>query len=257
MTANFAKSALLALVLGALSAPSVAEYKVQIPLANLGTGGDSGSGGGSALPDADNDTIPDVADADADGDGSIDSSASDTDGDGVKDAADADQTGNADINGDGIDDGVVVPDGIDQSAATDTDGDTIPDIADVDPNGDGSVANGIDSNGNGINDTSDIAQTDGSDADGNHIDDAIVPPSVFEVKRSRVHNVYHKCYWGGDEAWVADKEQKSADSFDSRCRMDDRYCVKRWPDGKQCNWVDGGWEPYNIRFWVYQVYPAS
>jgi len=124
-------------------------------------------------PDTDGDGIPDGADVDVDGDG-IPDNGTDSDGDGINDASDVDQVGGGDADGDGIadsadtidnrvdSDGDGLPDDVDPNPTNpDTDGDGIPDGADVDVNGDGIPDNGTDSDGDGINDRADADSNPG------------------------------------------------------------------------------------------------
>lgn len=123
--------------------------------------------------DTDGDGIPDGADVDVNGDGIADN-GTDSDGDGINDASDVDQIGGGDSDGDGISDlvdtidnsvdsdGDGLPDDIDPNDSnTDTDGDGIPDGADVDVDGDGIPDNGTDSDGDGINDRADADSNPG------------------------------------------------------------------------------------------------
>ena len=115
--------------------------------------------------DTDGDGIPDGADADIDGDGVLNPGVVDTDGDGIPDYADADSdgdgvidSGKVDTDGDGI---VDVYDPMDNNA--DDDGDGIPNGQDADVDGDGVVDNGLDTDGDGVNNSND------SDIDGDGI----------------------------------------------------------------------------------------
>ncbi len=160
---------------------------------------------GDGIPDAiegnvdnDGDGVPDYLDIDSDNDGvpdAVESPATgiDSDNDGIDDAYDVDSTGGTDANGDGIDD---------DASVQDTDGDSIPDYLDRDSDGDGisdlveaggsdsdgdGVVDGFnDTNGDGLDDTTDVnplalIDTDGdgivdrleTDSDGDGIPDAV------------------------------------------------------------------------------------
>jgi hypothetical protein len=56
----------------------------------------------------------------------------------------------------------------------DDDNDGVPNYADSDVDGDGVIDNGVDTDGDGINDSNDVDQTNGLDEDGNGIDDSLV-----------------------------------------------------------------------------------
>ena len=146
------------------------------------TGGIDNDGDGiddnATRPDTDGDGIPDSRDPDSDGDGIPDAlesglSGVDSDGDGIDDAYDVDQTGGIDANGDGIDDNRRLPD---------SDGDGIPDVRDNDSDNDGVAdlleggATGSDSDLDGIDDAYDVDSTLGTDANGDGIDDNVLPP---------------------------------------------------------------------------------
>lgn len=136
-------------------------------------------------PDTDGDGIPDGADVDVDGDG-VPDNGTDSDFDGINDASDVNQVGGGDSDGDGIADSVDtidnladadgdgLPDDLDPNDSnTDTDGDGIPDGADVDVNGDGIPDNGVDSDGDGINNYADVnSHPGGTDTDGDGVIDA-------------------------------------------------------------------------------------
>ncbi len=126
-----------------------------------------------AATDSDGDTVNDNLDLDSDNDGipdTVESGASgnDIDGDGIDDTFDVDQTSGVDANGDGVDDNVL---------AADTDNDGTPDYLDLDSDGDGipdaieSASSGNDTDSDGIDDTFDVDQTGGVDANADGIDD--------------------------------------------------------------------------------------
>ncbi|MEM7209908.1 MAG: OmpA family protein [Pseudomonadota bacterium] len=130
--------------------------------------------------DTDGDGIPDYLDPDSDNDGIPDAvedtnlTGVDSDGDGIDDGYDVDVTGGVDLNGDGIDDSVAPPD---------TDGDGIPDHLDIDSDNDGipdtteaQLDPTADTDGDGINDAYDVDNTGGVDSNGDGIDDAVLPP---------------------------------------------------------------------------------
>ncbi len=159
--------------------------------------------------DSDGDGIADYKDTDSDNDGIPDDTedsstppltGSDIDSDGIDDAIDADQTGGMDLNGDGIDDSLTptdsdadgIPDhldpdsnndGVPDALATgnDSDADGIPNYLETDSDGDGipdsieTAASGVDTDLDGIDDTFDVDQTGGVDANGDGIDDASAP----------------------------------------------------------------------------------
>ncbi|MFT6448402.1 MAG: outer membrane protein OmpA-like peptidoglycan-associated protein [Oleispira sp.] len=132
--------------------------------------------------DADNDGILDFLDSDTDNDGLPDSleqpsilSGIDTDDDGIDDSYDVDQTGGSDANNDGIDDNILIDsdnDGIPNYLDVDSDNDGIPDLLEAglsgtDSDNDGiddrldvDITGGVDSNGDGIDDTRSAADTD-------------------------------------------------------------------------------------------------
>jgi len=125
--------------------------------------------------DTDGDGIPDIADVDPTGTGTP-LNGSDSDGDGISDAADSDDSpndgtidaGNTDSDGDGIDDAY------DPQDNSDTDGDGIENWSDADADGNGTVDNGVDTDGDGITDAAESANgTDpiNMDSDGDGIPD--------------------------------------------------------------------------------------
>ncbi len=126
--------------------------------------------------DADGDDLPNNQDPDSDNDGIPDrfedGTGKDTDGDGIDDQYDVDQTEGADENGDGIDDDVM---------PRDTDDDGTPDYLDLDSDNDGlpdaleTPLTFNDEDGDGIDDTFDVDQTGGVDANNDGIDDDVMP----------------------------------------------------------------------------------
>lgn len=119
------------------------------------------------LNDSDNDGIANVVDSnpqqfglqggDSDNDGIFDYEDRDDDNDGISDALE----GNGDSDKDGIAD----------RSDKDSDNDGLPDTFEV-----GRVSlSGLDANGNGIDDSLDVAFTGGADANGDGVDDAFAP----------------------------------------------------------------------------------
>ncbi|WP_238376400.1 Ig-like domain-containing protein [Marinagarivorans algicola] len=132
-------------------------------------------------PDSDNDGLADFVDVDSDGDGILDTLESlnvpaplgvDTNANGLDDAIDAAITGGVDKNEDGVDD---------RFEPLNTDGDDLPDYLDLDSDNDGItdqqenqiayVEPTVDSDGNGLIDSLDVALTLGDDDNSNGIDD--------------------------------------------------------------------------------------
>ncbi|WP_054112698.1 Ig-like domain-containing protein [Marinagarivorans algicola] len=132
-------------------------------------------------PDSDNDGLADFVDVDSDGDGILDTLESlnvpaplgvDTNANGLDDAIDAAITGGVDENEDGVDD---------RFEPLNTDGDDLPDYLDLDSDNDGItdqqenqiayVEPTVDSDGNGLIDSLDVALTLGDDDNSNGIDD--------------------------------------------------------------------------------------
>ncbi|TQV86853.1 invasin domain 3-containing protein [Aliikangiella coralliicola] len=162
------------------------------------------------VTDSDGDGIPNYLDLDSDNDGIPDfyeggATGNDADGDEIDDAFDVDQTGGFDANGDGVDDAILpidrdgdgeldytdpgsdadrdgIPDAIE--GIDDADGDGIPNFLDTDADNDGipdsaeGGVSGVDSDGDGIDDTFDVDQTGGVDANSDGIDDTIILPDV-------------------------------------------------------------------------------
>lgn len=129
--------------------------------------------------DSDGDGLPDYRDVDSDDDGIPDAVEDplgyglDTDGDGIDDGWDVDISGGVDANSDGVDDAFV---------PLDTDGDGAADYLDIDSDNDGipdTVEADLDAiadaDGDQINDAYDVNLTMGLDANGDGIDDDIVP----------------------------------------------------------------------------------
>ena len=163
-------------------------------------------GGGFGSLDTDQDGIPNQRDLDSDNDGIkdlVEGGGLDVDNDGMVD-------GQVDVNGDGLDDNLVItplplpdtdgdgfsdhidfdsdgdgiPDALEGSA--DTDGDGTPDYLDLDSDNDGisdaTEANDLasDSDGDGISDSYDVDVTGGIDANNDGIDDAVAAAGVTD-----------------------------------------------------------------------------
>ncbi len=145
--------------------------------------------------DSDNDGVPDPVDnggPDTNNDGRVDGFSSDADGDGLADVVDPDSGGtpisNSDIDGDGLGDyqdldadndgypDILEAGGTDSdndgivNNTADTDDDGIPDNVDVDQSGTNG-GSGVDSDGDGIDNSFDVTSTGGADTDGDSIDD--------------------------------------------------------------------------------------
>lgn len=123
--------------------------------------------------DFDGDGTPNYLDDDSDGDGilDIDEGTVDSDADGIKDYLDI----SLDEDGDGI------PDKLEGTLNSDTDNDGINDAFDTDSDNDGisdfdeSGATDLDTDNDGIDDAFDVDNTGGTDANGDGIDDDVVP----------------------------------------------------------------------------------
>ncbi|BCD99667.1 Ig-like domain-containing protein [Marinagarivorans cellulosilyticus] len=148
-----------------------------------------GDGDGLAdgvLPlDTDGDNVPDFLDLDSDNDGIPDaievgedpSNPADTDGDGTEDYRDLDSDGDRLADSVEVDGNPLLP--------PDTDDDGLADFIDTDSDNDGLVDTleslnlpaplNMDTNGNGLDDSIDVAITGGDDADSNGVDDRFEP----------------------------------------------------------------------------------
>jgi hypothetical protein len=132
--------------------------------------------------DSDNDGQPDYTEQDSDADGLPDIvealSMNDSDSDGIADIFDVTQTGGADVDGNGIDDA---------ARAIDVDGDGSPNYRDVNSDNQGasdtleSIASGLDSDGDGIDDVFDVDVTGGIDINGDGIDDAMLQVALNDA----------------------------------------------------------------------------